>query len=45
MIKFRGQDGTDKFTLEDSGDLKFADNAEKEKFEKAEDSVNNEKDK
>ena len=42
MIKFRGQDGTEKFTLEDSGDMKFADKTEQEKFEKAEDSVNKE---
>lgn len=45
MIKFKGQDGTDKFTLEDSGDMKFVDKTEQEKFEKAEDSVNKEKDK
>lgn len=45
MIKFRGQDGTDKFAMKDNGELDFTDSTEKEKFEKAEDSVNKEKDK
>lgn len=40
MIKFKAQDGSIKFELQDNGDMKFTDDTAKKEFEKKEEEVN-----